>query len=131
MSENIPTPSISPLLFSYDVAASMSFLERAFGFERVSLADGHGRARLGDASVLLSAAHPDSGMLPANQQPGLHALVMVYLDPASGGVDALVERARAAEAKVEYGPEDMPYGQREAGVRDLDGNLWSFATFLP
>lgn len=108
----------------------MSFLERAFGFTRVSLTDGHGHARLGDAYVFLSTAHPDSGMLPANQRPGLHALVMVYLDPANGGVDALVERARAAEAKVEYGPEDMPYGQREAGVRDVDGNLWSFATAL-
>jgi len=120
----IPTPSASPFLFCADVDASMAFLQAAFGFERLSCADGHGHARLGDTYVFLSNPHADSGMVPANQLPGLHALVMVYVDD----VDALTERAAAAGARIDYGPTDMPYGQREAGIRDLDGNLWSFAT---
>lgn len=128
---SLPTPSVSPFLFCHDVEASMSFLERAFGFTRVSLIEGHGQARLGDTRVFLSATHPDSSMLPANQLGGVHALVMVYLDPADGGVDALFDRARAAGAHIEYEPQDMPYGQREGGIRDIDGNLWSFATLLP
>lgn len=131
MSDNLPIPSASPFLFCHDVEASMSFLERAFGCTRVSLVEGHGQARLDDTRIFLSGSHPDSGMLPANQLTGAHALVMVYLDPAAGGVDALFDRARAVGAQIEYEPQDMPYGQREGAIRDLDGNLWSFATLLP
>ncbi|GAB3582300.1 hypothetical protein GCM10027445_55410 [Amycolatopsis endophytica] len=56
----------------------------------------------------------------------LHSLVMVYLDD----VDSVFEKAKAADAKVEYEPMDMPYGRREFGVRDIDGNLWCFAKKL-
>jgi MerR family transcriptional regulator, thiopeptide resistance regulator len=41
-------------------------------------------------------------------------------------VDGHCERARAAGAEIEYGPEDQPYGVREYGARDLEGRRWAF-----
>lgn len=42
------------------------------------------------------------------------------------GLDALVARAQAAGLVAEYGPVDQPWGQREVGYRDPDGNLLRF-----
>jgi catechol 2,3-dioxygenase-like lactoylglutathione lyase family enzyme len=39
------------------------------------------------------------------------------------GLDALAARAQAAGLVAEYGPVDQPWGQREVGYRDPDGNL--------
>ncbi|WP_216211550.1 VOC family protein [Amycolatopsis aidingensis] len=119
----ITVPSINPLLFCADVRASQDFLVEAFGLEPGPAHDGHAIAYLGTATVHLSTPHPGS-MEPAGQVSVLHALVLSYVED----VDAVYRRARAAGAKVEYEVQDMPYGQRECGLRDLDGNLWSFAT---
>jgi len=32
---------------------------------------------------------------------------------------------------VLYGIEDKDYGSREFGVRDPEGNIWSFGTYRP
>jgi uncharacterized glyoxalase superfamily protein PhnB len=39
-------------------------------------------------------------------------------------------RAVAAGAEVVLPLADMPYGSREYTCRDLEGNLWSFGTYL-
>lgn len=43
-------------------------------------------------------------------------------------VDAHHARSAAAGARITFPPADMPYGQREYGVTDTEGRLWSFAT---
>lgn len=126
MTNDIPVPSVSPFLFCRDVPATLDFLKRAFGFTPGPVKDGHGYASLGSTRIFFSPPHPDSAMVPADELDGVHALVMVYVDD----VDAVFAQAGEAGAKIEYGPQDMPYGQREGGVRDLDGNLWCFATLL-
>ena len=42
-------------------------------------------------------------------------------------VDAHFERARAAGARIDKAPEDLPYG-RSYGARDLEGHVWYFTT---
>ncbi len=42
-------------------------------------------------------------------------------------VDAHHERALAAGATILYAPVNQPYGQREYGVSDSEGRVWSFA----
>lgn len=130
MTLNTNSPRISPFLFCTDVKASAHFLEVAFGLTQDNIDAEHARLRLGESQVFLSAAHEESRLVPASQTNGLHALVMVYL-ASSEELEALIVRARDAGATVDYGPDDRPYGQREAGVRDLDNNLWIFATALP
>ncbi|WP_026361109.1 VOC family protein [Amycolatopsis nigrescens] len=128
------TPSVSPFLFCADVPASQDFLVRSFGMERGELTSGpDGTAvaasvRLGDNTVFLARPHPGQ-MEPASAVGKLHSLVMVYLaTPAE--VDQMFDQAKAAGATIDYEPRDMPYGQREFGARDADGNLWSFAALL-
>lgn len=132
MPEPTRTPSISTFLFCADVAKSLDFLVDAFGLRRGDVHDGpdgkpgHAGAHLGEHTVYLSSQHPGK-LVPASELPALHALVMVYVDD----VDAVYRRATGAGATVSYAPADMPYGQRECGLIDADGNLWSFATLLP
>jgi PhnB protein len=45
--------------------------------------------------------------------------------------DAVYERALAAGAESLATPEDKPYGERMAGVKDPTGNIWYMATRLP
>jgi len=42
-------------------------------------------------------------------------------------VDAHFERARAEGARIDGGPVDQPYGQREYDARDPEGHRWWFA----
>lgn len=122
------TPSIATFLFCDDPEASQKFLVEAFGLEQGELArDEEGnsvvaRAYLEGSLVCMARPHPGQ-MEPASRANVLHSLVMVYLDD----VDEVHRRAEQAGATIEYPPTDMPYGQREFGARDLDGNLWCFA----
>jgi uncharacterized glyoxalase superfamily protein PhnB len=45
------------------------------------------------------------------------------------GVDALYERARAADAEIIRVPHDTDYGSRDFAARDPEGNRWSFGTY--
>ena len=45
--------------------------------------------------------------------------------------DAHYTQSRAAGAEVVRELVDQPYGSREYGARDLEGNAWSFGTYDP
>jgi uncharacterized glyoxalase superfamily protein PhnB len=45
--------------------------------------------------------------------------------------DALFERMRNAGIEVVMEPTDQDYGSRDFIVRDPEGNLWSFGTYVP
>src|SRR5699024_873709 len=62
------------------------------------------------------------GMTSPGALPAVHAGVMVYVDD----VDAHFEQATSAGATIWYEPQDMPYGQREYGVRDPENGFWCF-----
>ena len=46
-------------------------------------------------------------------------------------LDAHYERARAAGAEITSPLQDNDFGFRGYGVRDLEGHLWTFGTYLP
>jgi uncharacterized glyoxalase superfamily protein PhnB len=60
------------------------------------------------------------------RQPGTGAAYLVTDDP-----DAVHAAAVAAGGTSLYAPRDEGYGGRTAGVRDPEGNLWSFGTYRP
>jgi catechol 2,3-dioxygenase-like lactoylglutathione lyase family enzyme len=115
------------ILYVRDVAASLEFYERAFGLERRLLHESGQYAELDTgATALAFAAHS----LAAESVRGL-----AQADPAGFEiclVDEDVEDAyvRAVEAGAEAvsGPEEKPWGQRTAYVRDLDGTLIEIAS---
>lgn len=121
---------IIPLLVYKDIPAAHDFLVKAFGFDARGVernAEGqpiHGEVRAGGATIWLhrlAAEHEVNSPLATNMAG---AGLVVHVDD----VDAHCEHARAAGAHIEREPADMPYGQREYGVRDPEGHRWWFAT---
>jgi PhnB protein len=67
---------------------------------------------LGTATVMVSEA--------SERYPAMPASYYLYVDDA----DAALARALAHGATLESAVRDMPYGDRQGGVRDPWGNLW-------
>lgn len=109
--------SVTPYHFVDGAPAFLAFLvEGLGGTEVLRHLDGeriaNAQVRLGDSTVMLSEASP---AFPA--MPGSYYL---YVEDA----DAAMARALAAGASLVMAVADMPYGDRQGGVRDAWGNLW-------
>lgn len=101
-----------------------SFLCEVFGAEEVerhdmSEASAHVELRIGDAIVVVEA-----GRLPPGVDPTT-ASVYVYVPD----VDAAYERAIRAGASSLSAPEDKPYDERSAAIRDGFGNIWYVSSY--
>jgi PhnB protein len=116
--------SVNPFLFVDGAEELIAFLGTAFGgveTERLARSDGrigHAEVRIGDSVVTVSEA---SETFPA--RPCAH---YVFVDD----VNAIYERALAADASGLREPTDQFYGNREAGVVDPWGNVWWIATVI-
>ena len=116
--------AVNSYLAVANVAASIEFLERAFGFTRgIALADADGQLRYGEMwhrdSVVILVRKGDATAATSGAA-GLYT----YVDD----VDRALARARQAGAGVEEA-EDKPWGDRVAAVTDPDGYKWVLATF--
>jgi uncharacterized glyoxalase superfamily protein PhnB len=114
--------SLTPYLIVQGAARLIEFMKQAFGAEarlRVDLPDGtirHATVRIGDSVVELA-----DGGGPWTPEP---AAIHLYVEDA----DATYARAMAAGATSLIPPTDMPYGDREADVKDPLGNHWYIGT---
>lgn len=114
--------SITPYLVARGADRLIAFLKQAFGAEerlRVPRPDGtiqHAEVRIGDSVVELGEGNEVWAARPA----AMH----LYVDDA----DAIYAQAVAAGAATLVPPMDMPYGDREADVRDPFGNNWYIGT---
>lgn len=94
----------------------LDFVTAVFGaeeLERNGTGDGaHVEVRIGDSVVVL-----ELGDFPAT---ATRSSVYVYMED----VDAAYRRALQAGATSLAEPQDKPYGERNAGVKDMFGNIW-------
>jgi PhnB protein len=116
--------TVNTYLAVANIAASLDFLEQAFGFTRgVSLPDPDGQLRYAEVrhgqSVIMLIRKGDA----ATATSGAPALYTYVED-----VDGTIGRAREAGARVEA-PQDKAWGDRVAEVMDPDGYRWVLATF--
>lgn len=116
--------AINTYLAVANIAASMTFLEKALGFTRgVVLQDADGRPRYAEMrhgeSVVMLIHKGDA----ATATGGAAALYTYVAD-----VDRAAAQAREAGAGVEEA-EDQPWGDRAAMITDPDGYRWVLATF--
>jgi PhnB protein len=116
--------AVNTFLAVQNVAASMEFLERAFGFSRgVVLGDPGGQLRYAEMrhrqSVIMLIQKGDETSVTSGA-PALYTYVE--------DVDRLSIQAREAGAGVSEA-EDRPWGDRVAVVTDPDGYRWLLATF--
>ena len=100
----------------------MAFMKRAFGAEVVekhASPDGvihHARVRIDDSAIEMGEANGPYQPMPTR--------FYLYVP----NVDASYRRALEAGAVSTVEPADQPYGDRNAGVKDVFGNQWYIAT---
>jgi uncharacterized glyoxalase superfamily protein PhnB len=113
---------VTPYLAVRPAAELIEFVKRAFGAQELLRTTGtgggiHAEVRIGDTKIMIGGGGAWGG---TPTPTGLH----LYVPDADGVYHA----ALAAGAASLYGPVDQPYGDREAGVKDVAGNHWYIAT---
>jgi uncharacterized glyoxalase superfamily protein PhnB len=117
--------TVFPCITFRDAHASIDWLERALGAERVAVHEdeqgriNHAEVRIGESIVMCGDERAGSRATPS----GASVVYVVVPD-----ADAAYERARAGGADVSA-PVDQDYGSRDITVTDLDGNRWSLGTY--
>lgn len=114
--------TITPYLTAEKAAELIEFVKQAFGarelFRETGTAGGvHCEVRIGDSTVMIGGGGEWRGTPRA-------ASLHLYVDDS----DAVYKQAIQAGAESTHEPVDQPYGDREAGVKDLSGNNWFIAT---
>lgn len=110
--------SVTPYFFVQDAESFVRFLIAGLGGTEVirtmrpDRAIANAQVRLGTHTVMVSEASP--------AYPPMRASYYLYVEDA----DDAMRRALAAGATLEMDVGDMPYGDRQGGVRDPHGNLW-------
>lgn len=115
--------AVSPYLLVTSGEKMLAFLKGTFNAEEIykaALPDGsvkHAEVLIDDSVVML-------GERPEGEAP-VHGSIHVYVPD----VDDAYARALAGGASSISEPRDQPYGDRSAGVRDHEGNLWWLGTY--
>lgn len=110
--------TVTPYLFVADAERFIAFLTRAFGAEevlRTTRPDGHvanAQVRVGAAMLMISEA--------SREYPPTRCAFYLFVDDAEASMARALQHGAALEMKVG----DMPYGDRQGGVRDPHGNIW-------
>jgi PhnB protein len=117
---NIPPGfgTVTPYFFATDAERFVAFLVHGLGGEeilRTLRPDGriaNAQVRIGTSTVMASEA--------SAAYPAMASSCYLYVEDAH----AAMRRALEHGATLEMDVADMPYGDRQGGVRDPHGNLW-------
>ena len=109
--------TVTPYFFVDRVADFLTFLTQGLGGKEVGrhmTGDriANAQVRLGTSTVMMSEASPAFPAMPASYY--------LYVESA----DEAMAKAIAAGAIQITAVTNMPYGDRQGGVRDRHGNLW-------
>lgn len=117
--------TVFPCITFKDAKASIEWLERALGAERLEVYEDdegrvvHAEVRIGESAIMCGDQRAGSRATRA----GASVVYVVVPD-----ADAAYDRAKAAGADVTE-PIDQDYGSRDITVTDPDGNRWSLGTY--
>jgi uncharacterized glyoxalase superfamily protein PhnB len=124
------TQSLFPVFRYRDADAAIAWLIAALGARAQDVYRGedgvveHAQIEIEGELIMLGTKRDDAyGELVGDQRTSLYVAVE---DP-----DAHHARAVEAGAEVVRALSDMDYGSREYGLRDPEGNVWSFGTYRP
>jgi PhnB protein len=122
--------TVTPYLILTGAGDAIAFYKKALGAEEVlRLADPGGKVHhaeisIGDSRVMLADEHPEIQALSPKTVGGSPVSIHLYVED----VDAAVERAVAAGAKLVRPVADQFYGDRVGGIEDPFGYRWFIAT---
>ena len=121
---------IYPCLTYRDIATAIDWLHNAFGIDGHVLSTGnpgervdHAILAFGDAKILVESERPE-------ELHGSHC-GQGWLYVTVPDADSHYQRARGAGAADLGLPHTFGDGHRGYSTRDLEGNLWTFATAAP
>src|SRR5690606_6122777 len=124
--------SVTPYITVNDGNAALDFYQRAFSaveLMRMAKPDGkieHAEFRIGDSPIMLSEEFTDMGVRSPKSIGGTSSFLMIYVE----NVDAMVEQAVAAGAKLTRPVQNQFYGDRAGMVEDPFGHRWWIATHV-
>jgi PhnB protein len=122
--------SVTPYLSIQGAAAAIEFYKKALGAKEIMRMPGpdgrigHAEIRVGDSRVMLADEHPPLDFLAPPSRGGSTVHLHIYVRD----VDAQVEKAVAAGAKLERPVADQFYGDRLGTIQDPFGHVWHIAT---
>jgi uncharacterized glyoxalase superfamily protein PhnB len=136
MSKTKPVPegmrSVTPHLICAGAADAIEFYKKAFGAVELARLPGpqgklmHAMIRIGDSAVMLVDEMPQWGALGPKSLKGSPVTIHLYVE----NVDATVEHAVKAGAKVTMAVADMFWGDRYGKLEDPFGHHWSVGTHV-
>jgi uncharacterized glyoxalase superfamily protein PhnB len=124
--------TITPHLVCRDAGAAIAFYQKALGAVELARLPGplgklmHALLRIGDSPFMLVDEFSDRGTLGPQSLKGSPVTLHLYVED----VDAAVERAVAAGAKLTMPVADMFWGDRYGTIEDPFGHHWSLATHI-
>ena len=122
--------NVTPYLIFSGADQAIAFYKKALGAEEVLRMDTpggrihHAEIKIGDSHVMLADEHPEIQALSPKTIGGSPITMHLYVE----NVDAAVERATAAGAKLIRPVADQFYGDRTGGIEDPFGYRWFIAT---
>jgi uncharacterized glyoxalase superfamily protein PhnB len=126
MSENAPAPTVWGSFQAHDARAMIAFLV-SLGFEEtVVYGEGdrvdHAQLDWPEGGGIMMGSHKPDGEW--STEPGSAGFYVVTADP-----QAVHDRAESAGAEIVRKINSTDYGSTEFGLRDPEGNQWSFGTY--
>jgi PhnB protein len=124
--------AVTPYLIVEGAARAIDFYKRVFGAKERMRMDapggrvGHAELELGDSVVMLADQSPEVGARSPQSVGGTPVHIMLYVED----VDATVQRALAAGARLERPVENKFYGDRTGGIIDPFGHVWYVGTHI-
>lgn len=124
--------SVTPYLIVDGAARAIEFYKQAFGATETVRMDGpdgrigHAEIKIGDSHIMLADEHPEMGARGPQTIGGSPVSLLLYVED----VDATVNRAVEAGAKLTRPVKDQFYGDRTGGLEDPFGHAWYVATHV-
>jgi PhnB protein len=124
--------SVTPYLCVDDAARAIEFYKEAFGATEIMRMGapggkiGHAEVKIGDSVIMLADEFPEINFRSPRTVGGPSSHFMIYVED----VDARVEQAVKAGAKLTRPVKDQFYGDRTGGVEDPFGHVWFIATHI-
>src|SRR5436190_22691898 len=124
--------TVTPHLVCANADNAIEFYKKAFNAverSRMPGPDGklmHGSFQIGDSVLMVNEENPEWGAFGPKSLKGSPVTIHLYVED----VDALVEQAVRAGAKLTMPVDDMFWGDRYGKVEDPFGHNWSIGTHV-
>lgn len=124
--------NVTPYLCLADAGAALDFYQTAFGAQVLFRMDqpdgrvGHAEIQIGNSRLMLADEYPEMEFRSPRSHGGSPVLIHLYVED----VDATVNKALTAGAKLVRQISDQFYGDRSGIIEDPSGHRWCVATHI-